>query len=72
MRLVILLSVSLMLIQTGCKKKNGAHYNPYKLEAAILGGFPDTPFFNALSLKFSLKPLSSNMPIFINSDALCY
>jgi len=70
MSLVILLSVLLTLLQTGCKKKEGQYYDSYKLEATILGGFPDTPFFNALSLKFSIKPLSNNMPIFINSDFL--
>ncbi len=67
MSLVMLMAVSLLLIQTGCKKDDN---EPSVQGYAIIGNFPDTPFLNSLKSKISIVPLSSNVPIFINSDAV--
>lgn len=67
---ICLLLMSFCIILSGCKKSDKIpHQNDdSKLEIAILGSFPETPFFNALSLKFSIGSLGSNKPVFINSD----
>lgn len=64
----MLLAISLLVIQTGCKKDDDN--DPTGQGYAVIGDLPDSPFFNALNSKISIVPLSSDVPILINSSAV--
>lgn len=58
-----------LTVITGCKKDDDPT-DATKLKAAIIGDFPNTQYFNELKEMFTIVPLSSNVPIFINPDNL--
>ncbi len=60
--------VSLLFFQVGCKKDDDVE--PDNLNVCLIGDFPNTPYFNALKAEVIVKPLNSDMPIFIHPNSI--